>query len=61
MAFRIVRNQEDAWELAQETFVRAYNAIPKFKGVRDVKKAHFSLRDFHYYAKCCQGRFYHQS
>ena len=32
VAFRIVRNQEDAWELAQETFIRAYKAIPKFKG-----------------------------
>lgn len=32
LAWRMVRNQEDAWELAQETFVRAYRAIPKFKG-----------------------------
>lgn len=32
IAFRIVKNQEDAWELAQETFIRAYKAIPKFKG-----------------------------
>ena len=32
IAFRMVRNHEDAWELAQETFIRAYKAIPKFKG-----------------------------
>jgi len=32
LAWRMVRNQEDAWELAQETFVRAYQAIPKFRG-----------------------------
>ncbi len=31
LAWRMVRNHEDAWELAQDTFIRAYKAIPKFK------------------------------
>ncbi len=30
-AWRMVRNSEDALELSQETFVRAYRALPKFK------------------------------
>lgn len=32
VAWRMVHNQEDAWDLAQETFVRAYRALHKFKG-----------------------------
>ena len=31
LAWRMVRNHEDAWEFAQDTFIRAYKAIPKFK------------------------------
>ncbi|MCX8014995.1 MAG: RNA polymerase sigma factor [candidate division WOR-3 bacterium] len=31
LAFRMVGNSEDAWELAQDTFIRAYNAVFKFK------------------------------
>jgi RNA polymerase sigma-70 factor, ECF subfamily len=30
-AWRMVRNEQDALELSQETFVRAYRALPKFK------------------------------
>lgn len=31
LAFRLVQNSEDAGDLAQETFVRAYRGLPKFK------------------------------
>ncbi|MCX7785476.1 MAG: sigma-70 family RNA polymerase sigma factor [candidate division WOR-3 bacterium] len=31
LALRMVHNQELAWDLSQETFVRAYQALPKFK------------------------------
>lgn len=31
LALRMVHNQEVAWDLSQETFVRAYQALPKFK------------------------------
>lgn len=30
-AWRMVRNEQDALELSQETFVRAFRALPKFK------------------------------
>ncbi|MEO0092936.1 MAG: sigma-70 family RNA polymerase sigma factor [candidate division WOR-3 bacterium] len=31
LAYRMVHNSEDAWDLAQETFVQAYNGLSKFK------------------------------
>ncbi|MBS4015178.1 MAG: sigma-70 family RNA polymerase sigma factor [Candidatus Latescibacteria bacterium] len=31
LAFRMVRNEHDAWELSQETFIRAYKSLRKFK------------------------------
>jgi RNA polymerase sigma-70 factor, ECF subfamily len=31
LMFRLVRNQEDAYELAQDVFVRAFRALPKFQ------------------------------
>ena len=31
LAYRMVHNPEDAMDLAQDTFVRAYNGLPKFK------------------------------
>lgn len=31
LAFRMVRNEQDAWDLAQEAFIRAYKALRKFK------------------------------
>lgn len=31
LAYRMVHNQEDAWELSQEAFVRAYKSLRKFK------------------------------
>ena len=31
LAYRMVHNSEDAWDLAQDTFVRAYQGLPKFK------------------------------
>jgi RNA polymerase sigma-70 factor (ECF subfamily) len=32
LALRMVGNKEDAEEVAQDTFVKAYKALPKFKG-----------------------------
>ncbi len=32
LAFQMVHDSEVAWDLSQETFVRAYQALPKFKG-----------------------------
>lgn len=31
LAYRMVRNEQDAWELSQEAFVRAYKSLRKFK------------------------------
>lgn len=31
LAYQIVRNKEDAWDLSQETFLRAYRSLHKFK------------------------------
>ncbi len=32
MIYQMVRNEQDAWDLAQEAFVRAWKSLPKFKG-----------------------------
>ena len=32
MIYNMVRNEEDAWDLAQESFVKAWKSIPRFKG-----------------------------
>ncbi|MBM3221738.1 MAG: sigma-70 family RNA polymerase sigma factor [Candidatus Rokubacteria bacterium] len=32
LAYNVLRNQEDAWDAAQEAFIRAYRAMPSFKG-----------------------------
>ncbi len=32
LAFQIVRNREDALDISQEAFVRAYSSLPAFKG-----------------------------
>ena len=32
LAFQILRNREDAWECAQEAFVRAYQSLSAFRG-----------------------------
>ncbi len=31
LAYRMVHNSEDAWDLAQDTFIRAYKGLVKFK------------------------------
>lgn len=31
-AYRFVRNREDAWDIAQETFIKAYRALGRFRG-----------------------------
>ncbi|MEO0075196.1 MAG: RNA polymerase sigma factor [candidate division WOR-3 bacterium] len=31
LAYQMVRNKEDAWDLSQETFLRAYRSLHKFK------------------------------
>jgi len=31
MIYNMVRNEQDAWDLAQEAFVRAWKSLPKFK------------------------------
>lgn len=32
LAFNVLRDREDAWDVAQEAFVRAYQALPSFRG-----------------------------
>jgi len=32
LAFRVLKNEEEALDLAQETFVRAWTALPNFRG-----------------------------
>jgi RNA polymerase sigma-70 factor, ECF subfamily len=32
LAYNVVRNQEDAWDVAQEAFIKAYRAMPSFRG-----------------------------
>jgi RNA polymerase sigma-70 factor (ECF subfamily) len=32
LAFNVLRNQEDAWDAAQEAFIKAYRALPSFRG-----------------------------
>ncbi|MDH5684418.1 MAG: sigma-70 family RNA polymerase sigma factor [candidate division WOR-3 bacterium] len=31
LAYRMVHHHQDAWDLAQDTFIRAYQGLPKFK------------------------------
>ncbi len=32
LAFNVLRDAEEAWDVAQEAFIRAYQAIPSFRG-----------------------------
>ena len=32
LTFNVLRNQEDAWDAAQEAFIKAYQALPSFRG-----------------------------
>ena len=32
LAYNVLRNQEDAWDAAQEAFIKAYQALPGFRG-----------------------------
>ena len=32
MCYHLVQNEQDAWDLAQETFIKAWKALPAFKG-----------------------------
>ncbi len=32
LAYNVLRNQEDAWDVAQESFIKAYQALPSFRG-----------------------------
>jgi RNA polymerase sigma-70 factor (ECF subfamily) len=32
LAYNVLRNQEDAWDVAQEAFIKAYKALPAFRG-----------------------------
>src|SRR6185369_12074850 len=32
LAFNVVRDREEAWDVAQEAFVRAWQALPNFRG-----------------------------
>jgi RNA polymerase sigma-70 factor (ECF subfamily) len=32
LAFHYIRNREEAWDMAQEVFIKAYNAIGRFRG-----------------------------
>jgi RNA polymerase sigma-70 factor (ECF subfamily) len=32
LAYNVLRSQEDAWDAAQEAFIKAYQALPSFRG-----------------------------
>ncbi|MBM4442220.1 MAG: sigma-70 family RNA polymerase sigma factor [Candidatus Rokubacteria bacterium] len=32
LAYNVLRNQEDAWDAAQDAFIKAYKALPSFRG-----------------------------
>lgn len=32
MCYHLVQNEQDAWDLAQEAFLKAWKALPRFKG-----------------------------
>lgn len=32
LAYNVLRDREDAWDVAQEAFIRAYQALPSFRG-----------------------------
>jgi RNA polymerase sigma-70 factor (ECF subfamily) len=32
LAYNVLRNQEDAWDVAQDAFIKAYKALPSFRG-----------------------------
>jgi RNA polymerase sigma-70 factor (ECF subfamily) len=32
LAYNVVRDREEAWDVAQEAFIRAYQALPSFRG-----------------------------
>ena len=32
LAYNVLRNSEDAWDVAQEAFIKAYQALPAFRG-----------------------------
>ena len=32
MVYNLVRNESDAWDIAQEAFLKAWRALPRFKG-----------------------------
>ena len=32
LAYQVVRDREEAWDVAQEAFVRAYQSLPEFRG-----------------------------
>ena len=32
LAYNVLRDQEDAWDVAQEAFIKAYKALPAFRG-----------------------------
>lgn len=32
MCYHLVQNEQDAWDLAQEAFIKAWRALPSFKG-----------------------------
>ena len=32
LAYNLLRDREEAWDVAQEAFIRAYQALPSFRG-----------------------------
>jgi len=32
LAYNVLRDREEAWDVAQEAFIRAYQALPAFRG-----------------------------
>jgi len=32
LAYRVTGNHDDAWDAAQEAFLRAFRALPRFRG-----------------------------
>ena len=45
LALRVLKNEEEALDLAQETFVRAWTALPNFRGQSQFRTWLYRIRD----------------
>ena len=52
LAFRLTGNEEDALDVAQETYLRAFRGLPRFRG-----EARFSTWLYRVTANCASNQF----